>query len=458
MKSGFFGAVALLLAAASWAAAQSPAPIAPPADAPGATTYPTFTGPCDTPAPAPAGPAGGPVWYANADFLLWHIRGSNIPSGFSVAPVGLISTPVNNVIVGPGGGTTVVPSGETRIRPVNITNSINFGTGNRADYGDSLGGRFALGFWCDPEMTWGLEATGFFLDRGVDHFSAVQGGTPNDFTLNLGRANRFLVSAGTLTPSGSIPLVVPRASVTNETGNTSTNLYDGELNIRCVGLRFGCVDFGGLLGFRYLSVLEHLNLSNNSSIFLPPGFSDPIGTSLSENLAFNTLDNIRTLNTFYGGQIGMDIDARFGSFFINVRGKLGLGDMHQQAETSGITSVNNLDPAHPAPPSSVMPGGLLSSPADAGQSFSRDHIAFIPELNLKVGYQVCAWLRAYVGYDILDINSVARAGGVTTTNTINSTITIGGVTNVANIAQPTFRFQDQHILVQGFNFGVELTY
>jgi hypothetical protein len=398
------------------------------------------------------------VWYNEDEFLLWKIRGGTIPSGFSVAPIGLIGTPINNITTRRNGTTTVTPSGLTLISPVSITNNVTFGTGNRADYGTTLGGRFALGFWCDPDMTWGLEANALIMERAIDHFSAIQGATPNQFNLNLGTANLFLVNAGTVSPNGTIPIIVPRASVTSLVGNVSTALYGGELNARCVGLRYGCVDVGGLLGFRYLSVTEALGLTTNSHLFLPPGLSDPTGSTFSQDLNFSTMDQIRTKNNYYAAQVGVDVDAKFGSFFVYARGKVALGDMNQHATVSGMTSVINNDAAHPAPPTSSTLGGQLSSPGDSGMGFTRNRLAFVPELNVKLGYQVCTWLRAFVGYDVMTINDVARAGGVTTLNTLNNNITVAGAINNVRIAQPTFRFSDQRIVTQGANFGIELRY
>jgi hypothetical protein len=420
--------------------------------------YPTFSGPPEEPAAQPPGPAGGPVWYTNDEFLLWRIRGGLIPSGMSTAPIGLIATPVNNVFTRPSGATTITPSGVTTVSPVSIINNTSFGQGDRANYGTTLGGRFALGFWCDPDMTWGLEASGLVLERAIDHFAGIQGATPNQFLLNVGTSNQFLVAAGTVTPNGTTPIVLPRASVVSLAGNTSDSLYGGELNARCIGLRFGCVDVGGLLGFRYLSLQDDLSLFSNAHLFLPPGQTDPVGSTFSQDLNFNTTDHIRILNNFYAAQIGVDMDAKFGSFFFYARAKVALGDMNQRATVGGVTSVINNDTTRPIPANTNTLGGLLSSPGDAGQGFTRNRLAFLPELNLKLGYQVCSWLRCYVGYDVMDINNVARAGTSTTVSSLNSSISVAGATNNVSIAQPTFRFQDQHIVVQGANFGIELQY
>ena len=75
-------------------------------------------------------------------------------------------------------------------------------------------------------------------------------------------------------------------------------------------------------------------------------------------------------------------------------------------------------------------GGLLASPADNG-THHRNRVSFIPEANLKVGYQVTTWLRGYVGYDALSLGHVARAGTLATINTLNSTVSVANSTTNA---------------------------
>ncbi len=426
------------------------------------TPAPATDRPSCIPAEACAPGSGGAMIYADADYLLYKVRNGNIPPTASVVPVGLISVNVTDQLTtAPGGPIFNSTPSVVGFAPVSIVSNAAFGTGSKTDYGSQNGARFYLGFWGDSEKTWGLEAVGMFLDRGIDHFSAVSGESPNQFIIDTGFSrNLFLVSGTSQALLSSFPVLVVRQSQTSIVGNGSNDLYGGELNARCVGVRLGCVDFGGLLGFRYLLYKDELTVASNTSLVHPDGFPLTDGdasASLSQNLNFSTLDRIRIWNQFFGGQAGIDIDAKFGSFFINLRGKVAVGDMHQMAQVDGVTMVVNNDPTHITPASSTTLGGLLSSPADSGQHI-RDRFTYIPEMNLKVGYQFTNWLRGYVGYDVMVIGNAARAGDSTVTNTINTAVSVAGSNNNITIAQPTFRFQDRDVMIQGLTFGMELTY
>jgi hypothetical protein len=482
MKSGFLGAIAFLLVSAGWAAAQAPAaqpaPGAPAAGGPappsGGFVYPN--GPvADEPIPSLSGPVpngsclpdgacvpgggGGCVLYGEADYLLFRIRDSRIPNTATVVPVGLLATPTTNA------ATTITPAGtpagtttttQSNFATASITSNGAFANGLKTEFSSQNGGRFRLGFWADPEQTWGLEATGLLLERGTDHFSAVQGAAPNQFVVPGGTANQSLIVGGVLTPVSSTQVFLPRASTASLVGSASNTLYGGEINARCVGLRFGCVDVGGLFGFRYLLYKDELGFVNNVRLFLPPGFSDPAGAGFTRDLDFTSADRIRMWNHFFGGQAGIDMDIKFGSFFIYARGQLALGDMHQVAQVDGLTQVNNRTPGT-SPPSNTVLGGLLSSPVDLGHH-SRDRFSYIPEVNVKFGYQFTSWLRGYVGYDALVIGHAGRAGDSSTTSTVNSNVSVAGSSATVNVNQPTFRFRDTDVWAQGLTFGMEVRY
>jgi hypothetical protein len=493
MKCGFLGAIAFLLTGASWVAAQvTPSPLPQPTAQPARTSQPagpvfptagdtqggtvnTLTaqppmtdGPSIVPSEAFAPCPGGCVFYTDADFLLYRFRTSAIPATAQSVPLGLIGVTVTNTTVNPPG---TVPATTTQVvtstLPVSIVNNATFGN-PIIDFASQIGGRIAVGFWVDREQTWGLEARGEVIDRGVDNFAAVGTLPSNPLTFNTGLAPTIttLVAPGinggstTLTTTGT-PIVFVRQTQSSLIGSASNEFYSGELNAKGVFLRLGCVDFGGLVGFRYLRYEEEIAINTAASLVKPAGSLETPGSlaadTLSQNLTFNTTNRVRALNQFFGAQTGLDIDMKFGSFFLDVRGTLGLGDMHQVADIVGTTTLVNNDPAHPTPASTFSAGGLLSGPTDNGQH-SRDRFAYVPEVNAKLGCEVTSWLRCWVGYDGLVIGHAASAPGSTVTNTLNTTVSLGGSTSNVNIAQPAFRFQDRDVWVQGATFGFEVRY
>src|SRR5207248_4888478 len=82
-----------------------------------------------------------------------------------------------------------------------------------------------------------------------------------------------------------------------------------------------------LAGFRYLDLHERLGLAS-SSVGIAGGALDGF---------VNIQDDVfETSNHFYGGQLGLQGELRFGSWFINGSAKLALGTMQEIVEISGL--------------------------------------------------------------------------------------------------------------------------
>lgn len=475
MNSRIFGLLAALLVGAGGATAQTysptPLPTSPASNAPPPTlnspypALPTLNSGPSGPGVMPAiGPVeSGPVFYGSADYLLWHIRKGDLPTAMTTVPVGLISVDISDLFsANPSGSPSFPGASAVGFAPVSIVNQATFGAGTRSNIGSQNGGRFTLGFWLDEDMSYGMEAQFLFLERGSDDFAAVSSQQGNQFLVNTGfTRDLFVIGAGgTTTLLRTFDIFAVREATSSLVGNTSATLYGAEINARSTGIRVGGIDFAGLAGFRYLSFNDTLTVVNNLRLFRPIGLAPTSGdtsASLSQDLTFLTRDRTRVYNNFYGGQIGLDIDAKFGSFFINARLKAAFGNMHQVAQVDSRTTAINNDPQRPSPPSYGINGGLLASPADNGRH-TRDVFAFLPEGNFKFGYQFADCLRGYIGYDVLSIGHTARAGNTTVINTLNTTVTVAGGTTNINLSQPSFRFNDQDTWIQGLTFGLEVKY
>jgi hypothetical protein len=108
-----------------------------------------------------------------------------------------------------------------------------------------------------------------------------------------------------------------------------------------------------------------------------------------------TVDTFRTRNQFYGGQLGVRGEYSFGKLFVGATGKVALGDTHEVVEVTGAASL-----VVPGSPVATFPGGQFAAPSSGGR-VTHDEFAVLPEVEVKVGYQVTQRLRAYVGYDFL---------------------------------------------------------
>jgi hypothetical protein len=519
MKSRILGAMAILFAGAGWAAAQAQVPTNPPpppglgAPAPqivvggnqplGGTT-PTSavlpnSGQAAPPASSPApvlglpnnsspllgAPApgisskpilpseavnghcatgcGGGCIYGDAEYLIWRMRNGAIPTTATVAPIGLISVNITDRFTTdprlPG-----TPAGNPLVgfAPVSIRSDATFGQGHSTGYGDQNGARFTVGYWADADQTWGLEGSFFFLERGSDTFSAQAAVSGNQFVINTGfTQNVFLTAGGMQTLLSTSQLIFIRETTSQLRGSAASDLMGAEVNGRCVKIRYGCVDFGCLAGFRYINFTDTLAIDNNVRLFrdntrFPPIDGDT-SASLSQDLSFRTVDRIHLNNDYFAAQIGADIDAKFGSFYINCRAKYAFGVVAQSADVTSLTRVVNNDPASTAPQTNLYAGGLLAGPNDIGHH-SRTRFAAIPEVTVKFGYQVTEWLRAFIAYDALYLSHMARAGNSSVVDSLNTTVSVANSTNQFSVSAPTFRFKEQDVWVQGASFGIEINY
>jgi hypothetical protein len=468
------GLMAVMLAGAGWASAQAPATLQFPAPPPPGPASAAAAPGCSAAPAVDAVGGGGLVFYGSADYLLWQIRKGRLPDATTTIPVGLISVDISDLFQKSPTGPATPGTPTVGFAPVSIVNRATFGDGPFTNVGSQSGARFGLGFWIDEDMTCGMEAGFFFLERGTDKFAAVTSNPGNQFLVDTGfHRTVFLTQTTTvLTPGGPVvtttqtPLrtfdvFVPRQSSSSLVGNASVNLYGAELNARGTVLRFGGLDIGGLAGFRFLEFKDELSVLSNVRLFRPPGLAltdADLSASLSGDLTFSTVDRVRVWNYFYGGQVGLDFDGKCGPFFLNARVKAAVGNMHQVAQVEGATTVINNDVAPRLSPAGFATGGgLLSAPGDNGRH-TRERFAFIPEGSVKLGYQVTDWLRAYAGYDILVLGHAARAGSSTAPNTLDTNIRVANTTVNASIEQPTFRFRDQDVWVQGLTFGIETKY
>src|SRR5262249_8990526 len=140
----------------------------------------------------------------------------------------------------------------------------------------------------------------------------------------------------------------------------------------------------------------------------------------------------RTRNQFVGGQLGSQVEVRWGKAYTNLLGKVAVGNMHQTADVT------------PAPG---------ATPTNAGGRQTHDEVGVVPELNLNVGYQLRAGLRFYAGYTFLYLNDVTRPGDQLNTTSSPSP---GPAGLLSGTAQPPVNRTD--FWAQGVNFGLALRY
>src|ERR1019366_9469454 len=207
-------------------------------------------------------------FWSSAEYLYWRVNN---------APIRVPLVTLNND-----------PTTIGALNEPGTTILFGAGSGVNANFGWFSGGRVTVGGWLDGDHQFGAEVSGFLLENRT-----VQFGSSSVGTINGG-------------PVLSVPFTATQPFGFNPAGPTSLNSGGGPNNIgvaltsRLWGAEGnGVINFFandrvhvvGLIGFRYLDLLENLTLTDT--------FLDP-----ATNLAINVTDGFGPRNQFYGGPIG----------------------------------------------------------------------------------------------------------------------------------------------------------
>jgi hypothetical protein len=383
------------------------------------------------PGPGDAAGPGQRLWV-RAEYLLWWTRGYHLPPLVTTAPA--------------------TDNEDLRGSFADPNTLVLFG-GSSSPSSAMSGGRFMAGWNFDPCGTCGIEGGYFFLGRQNHTFTADSSQFPvlarPFFNVNTGMQDRELTASPGLLPTDAFKL---SGTIT---ANNFTSLQGAELNARhqlCCGCDY---TVNGFAGFRYLDLHEGLTITENVvSAAAVPGF-----TIFTPGNRIDVVDSFQTRNRFYGGQLGADGEIRRGPWSLMGRVQVGLGVTHQTIDIAGSQTVTTL-----AGDRSVFTGGLLALPSNIGQ-FSRDRFSVVPQVGLKIGYNLNENIRVFVGYDFLYWSSVVRPGDQIDT-TVNVTqipnfIPVGappGFIPASSAVRPVVPFRTTGFYAQGVNVGLEVRY
>jgi hypothetical protein len=310
------------------------------------------------------------------------------------------------------------------------------------------------GGWINCDGTIGADGSFFYLaQRGTtESFASGDNGSPllarPIIDARTGNETVLFVSApGSF--SGSF----------NVASSTSLFGFDGNLLlpwIRCPACDPDEVGYyvTAVGGFRYLNLRDDLTMSQSSNV-LPRGvgFFDGFPVTSGGNLSLT--DDIRTLNQFYGGQIGAAAGVTWWRFTLNGTAKVALGSMREEATLNGSTTVTNAIFGA----TSTTPGGLYALSSNSG-TFTRNILTVVPTGTLNFVVEITPQFKLMVGYTILYVSNVARPGNLID-RSINRTELPSSQTfnpGVPGPAQPAFSWNGTDFWAQGWNVGFSLRF
>jgi hypothetical protein len=446
MSHRFGAALAILLAGAGLASGQVPNPAAVAGTAPAGPLLPyAFSNGLAAPLPGPyaspqgssigsppevdtdspdAGSPGGHAWLT-AEYLLWFFKGAPLPSN-------LINTGSPQAF-SPGAlgqpGTAAL-------------------TGADANFGALSGGRLDGGLWIDPDQRLGLDVSALLTQTQTSLFrrSSDRAGNP---VLAFGQVGpdgteRSLVASmpagGSYLPAVGGVAYLATAQLWGSEGNLVSRIYaDNDLRVQVGG------------GFRYLDLSETLQMNYTSQ----PQFGGAVSfVSLPALGTVNAVDSFHTRNQFYGGQLGISADRRWGNFVFSIGSWLGIGDNHESVSVAGLSSLLVGQRTFEAQ------GGLYALPGNIGRT-TQDQLAFVPQVQVKVSYRILNNLFGFVGYDVLYWNRVVRPGDQVDTTVDERQVPVSpaytGSAGPAG-ASPQAQLIHSDFWAQGLSFGLVLTY
>lgn len=307
------------------------------------------------------------------------------------------------------------------------------------------GGRVAIGFWLDEEGYTAIEGWYYMLETVSDTFW----GTSSFSTVS--ENNQILARPFYNVVGGfqdSLVVAFPNFLV----GGVAVNL-DGGIAAR----EWSMVQSGGILmrqlwkcnqaynhrlyligGYRFFELAENLQIENRIN---------PVGGVFLPGTEFRSADMFATQNVFNGIDFGMVNEFKWWRFSVESTLKVAAGNMHQVLNIAGSSSTfDGLN-------TTTREGGLLALPTNIGH-YNRDRMAIIPEVGLKIGFQVTPRLRGTLGYSFTYISRVMRPGNQIDLS-VNPTQRSGPLVGSPQ-PQPILTSTDAYL--QGVTAGLEYRY
>jgi hypothetical protein len=220
-----------------------------------------------------------------------------------------------------------------------------------------------------------------------------------------------------------------------------SRIWGGEVNFRGKVKSSDHFALHVLVGGRFLELDEGLAVTENVAIL-------PTVPTIG-GLSAVALDQFGTRNRLYAGQLGLEAEWTWCCWFVNLRTKLAMGVMEENATVQGTTQTGG----------TTVQGAFLALPTNIG-SRSRDQFALAPEFGLNVGYIFCERLRASLGYNFLYLSEVLRPGdqidfGINPAQGLPGSRGTGGPPIPP---RPAFTFNSSDFWTQGLVLSLEFRY
>jgi hypothetical protein len=296
------------------------------------------------------------------------------------------------------------------------------------------GGRFTLGYWIDSIRHLGIEANYLFIGRDTDRYGAASDGDPilarPFFDIETGTEVAHLVAFDP-TRQGSIDITATNGFQSAELALRRALFVQQDSIVDGCDLHERRLDL--LLGYRFSMLDDGLRVDE---------YYQTIGPT-----TFELLDVFDTTNTFHGAEVGISNRLRWRRLSLDLLLKLALGNSRSKVFIDGSTTTTVGGGA-----ATTNPGGLLALTTNM-ETYIHSDFAVIPELGIKLGYNITQRLRATFGYTLIYWSRVARPGDQVDLDLNPSYFPNAGPPTGA--ARPRFALVTTDFWAQGMDFGLE---
>ncbi len=286
------------------------------------------------------------------------------------------------------------------------------------------------GFWLNHCETLAAEGGLFTLESDQEITSLTSLGIPI--------LNRQLFDPN-LASIVQSPIAFPGTRIGTAGIRANMALIAAEANLRSKLWCSKATRIDAIAGYRFFRLGEDVSIDSTTiNQIAVAGF--PGGTQS------RFLDAFDTENRFHGGQIGLAGEYRWHHLFLHLTGKVAFGVNFQETQIEAGTQV-------------ILPNGFVSQGGNGGLvaaplrgNYRSNEFTVLPEIGVRLGYELNEHWRAYLGYHFLYLNNVARPGEVIQA-TLNPAV-------IADSLDPGFSVPDAFgpstgFWIQGITLGLE---
>lgn len=382
-------------------------------------------------------------WWTTNEYLMWWIQPASVP-----IPIVSQIRPESISEMLPGQG---VPGAIGTPGTEVVLGDEHMGMGDRA------GGRFTLGYWLDDAQTVGVEGSYFFVGEESASRRVSSDGGPNSPVLGLPyydvNSTALIILGAPIVfadvPGESFVLTAsPEFMSGNHTLVLANRLQGLELNLVANRRSSQPRRLDLLAGLRWLQFDEEHRFTADSTI---------VAEDFLTGLNVRGTDLFDARNDFYGPQVGVRAEFQAYRLSLQLLGKVALGDMHEVVDVAGETQIT---PPFPDIPPVEVSGAFGAQPSNMGHH-SRDTLAVIPEIGVRLAYPLNDRLRVFMAYDFLFASNVVRPSqqvdhaGNANRAPLAEALDLGGEGPTGPL-RPAFAFNNTSLWTQGINFGFEL--